>query len=150
MLKIYFGSDSIFMYGKISYVSEYFDGMYEQSWLSSNWGRQIIKEIDNSDYIDGEYIKSPVLGGISPRDLSSGCKALLILLNEDDVIVSGDRMGDNCFPLLLELAKERDLIITLAHWVTMKDFEPFEILDMRTDKILRTALEFADAYIDAE
>ncbi len=45
--------------------------------------KQIIHEIDDSTYVTGEYIESPVFGAISPKDLSTGCKAVLILLNEE-------------------------------------------------------------------
>ena len=90
----------------------------------------------------------PILGGISPRDLSTGCKALLILLNEPETIVSGDRMGDNCYPLLLEMAKEKDYTITLAHWVNLKEYEPLDIYDIPTNQKITTALEMMRCYAE--
>lgn len=133
------------MEGKISYVSQYFDAVYDSSWLSSDWAKRIIREIDKSEYISGEYIESPVLGGISPRDLSSGCKALLILLNEPEQIVSGDRMGDNCYPLLLEMAKEKDYTITLDHWVNLNKYEPLNIINAETGELIKTAIDMLEA-----
>lgn len=148
MLKIYFGSKYIFMENKISEVSQYFDAVYDSTWLSSEWAKRIIKEIDKSEYISGEYIESPVFGGISPRDLSTGCKALLILLNEPDKIISGDRMGDNCYPLLLEMSKDKDYTITLAHWVNLSEYEPLNILNAETGEILTKAIELMSARIN--
>lgn len=147
MLKIIFGEQGLNLEERIEYVSDYFDAQYEQDWLSSDLARNIIREIDKSEYKDGEYIHSPVLGGISPRDLSSGCKALLIILNEPDTIVSGDRMGDNCYPILLDIAKDRDVTITLCHYVDLRKFEPLNILDVNTGSTIKTALEFMEAYI---
>ena len=138
------------MDGKISNVSDYFDAVYDSSWLSSDYAKRIIKEIDKSEYIDGEYIQSPVLGGMSPRDLSSGCKALLILLNEPDKIVSGDRMGDNCYPLLLEMSKTSDYTITLSHWPNLKVCEPFVMANARTGEKMSTYFEFIENYTKEE
>ncbi len=150
MLRTYLGSGYLFMEGKISYVTDYFDAVYGPEWFDSDWVKRIVREIDKSEYIDGEYIQSPVLGGISPRDLSSGCKALLILLNEPDKIVSGDRMGDNCYPLLFEMGKEMDLTIALSHWPELGNIEPFDIINARTGKHMHTELEFMDEYIAEE
>ena len=146
MLKVFLGSNYIFMKDKISMVSEYFNAMYDSSWLSSKMARKIIREVDKSEYIDGEYIQSPVYGGISPRDLSSGCKALLILLNEPDKIVSGDRLGDNCFPLLFEMAKDKDYTITLAHWFDFDRVGSFAMVNARTGDVIDTPLEFMKQY----
>ena len=147
MLKIIFGVKGLELPDRIAYVSDYFNAMYDKTWLSSDMARRIIKEVDDSDYIDGEYIQSPILGGMSPRDLSTGCKALLILLNEPDVIVSGDRMGDNCYPLLLEMAKMRDITITLCHFVELEEYEPLNIQNVITGEKITTSLELMEALI---
>ena len=146
MLNVYMGSNFLFMDDKISYVSEYFDAVYDASWFKSDMAKKIIKAIDKSDYIDGEYIKSPVFGGISPRDLSTGCKALLILLNEPDKIVSGDRMGDNCYPMLFEMAKTHDYTITLCHFIDFTSIEPIQLKNARTGKVLNSTKEFMFEY----
>lgn len=146
MLKVYLGQKYLFMNEKISMVSDYFDAVYDSSWFDSDMAKKIIRETDKSEYIEGEFIRSPVLGGISPRDLSTGCKALLILLNEPERIVSGDRMGDNCYPILLEMAKERDYTITLAHWPDLTKCEPFEIVNAVNGKKMTTMLELMKEY----
>lgn len=140
------GSNYLFMDNKISYVSDYFDAVYDSSWFQSDMARKIIETIDRSKYVDGEYIQSPTLGGISPRDLSTGCKALLILLNEPDKIVSGDRMGDNCYPTLFEMSKDKDYTITLCHFIDFSNIEPFDIRNARTGNIVHTAKEFMFEY----
>ncbi len=147
MLKIIFGPKGLDWSNRVAYVSDYFDAQYEVSWLQSDMAKRIIKTIDDSEYVSGEFIQSPVLGGISPRDLSTGCKALLIILNEPDTIVSGDRMGDNCYPLLLEIAKNRDVTITLCHYVDLQKYEPLNILNVLTGERITTALGVMEAYV---
>ena len=147
MLNIYFGESSIFMDNKVSHVSEYFDAVYEQEWLDCEWSRRVIREIDKSTYVCGEYIESPVLGGISPRDLSSGCKALILANFMPELLISGDRMGDNCYPLLLELAEEKDLYITLCHLIDFRKFEPFKVRNAVTGDIITEPIKILDALL---
>lgn len=148
MLRIIFGSQGLDWPNRVAYVSDYFDAQYDSSWFQSRMAKRIIKEIDDSEYISGEYIQSPILGGMSPRDLSTGCKALLILLNEPDTIVSGDRMGDNCYPILLEISKSCDVTITLSHYVDLQKYEPLDIFNVVTGKHITTALGMMEAHID--
>lgn len=121
---------------RIGKVSEYFDLEYEVEWFDSPMARKIIKTIDKSEYISGHYIESPVLGGISPEQLSTGCKSLLLLLNRPELIVAGERMGDNCYPILFEMAETADYTITLNHFVPFK--EPFSFRVLNDNSIVTT------------
>lgn len=56
----------------------------------------MIKDVDDSDVLSGECIKSPVLGQIPPECLSGGVKTLLLMLNEPDKIFNAFVCGDNC------------------------------------------------------
>lgn len=127
-------------------VSGYFGAQYESSWFNSKLAKEIIKSIDNSDYIDGEYLKSPVLGSISPRDLSSGCKGVLLLLNEANIVVRGERFGDNCAKWILKVAEIKDITITINH--VLKFPEPFKIRCLNTDKILTSYKDYINELVD--
>lgn len=99
---------------RISNVRGYFDTSYEPEWFDDEFVRKIIKVIDNTTVVSGINLYNDVLLGISPESLSSGSKALIILF-EEDYIVNGDRLGDNCIGLLLEIAKRKDITITTSH-----------------------------------
>ena len=99
---------------RISNVRDYFDTSYEPEWFDDEFVRKIIKDIDNTTVVSGINLYNEVLLGISPESLSSGSKALIILF-EEDYIVNGDRLGDNCIELLLEIAKQKDITITTSH-----------------------------------
>jgi len=94
----------------------YFEDVYEQDWLDSDLAKEMIKDIDKSEYIGGECIKSPVLGMIPPSMLSGGCKGCLLLLNEPEHLVCGDSFGDNCFPWLSKIGEKHDITVTLHHF----------------------------------
>ena len=104
----------------------WFNEEYDASWMESELAREIVKGVDLTEYIDGDYFKSPVFGGIPARSLSTGCKALLVLLNIDDIVMSGERMGDNCLEYVLKIAEIKDIWISMHHWMPFP--EPFNIM----------------------
>lgn len=121
MLYITLGFD---IKGKISHPKGYFEENYTVDWLNNPLAKEIIKGIDKSEHIQDHIIVSPVLGGISPTMLSTGCKGTLILLNEPSgTLVSGERFGDNCFPWLSRIGEEKDIYITLHHYIEDEDME---------------------------
>ena len=66
MLKIWFGK----MSDNPNYVystSLYFNYNYEDAWITSDFGRAVIKDIDRSDVVAEGVINSPVLGHIPPE-----------------------------------------------------------------------------------
>lgn len=145
MLRVIFWEKGLQAEGRVAYVSEYFNSVYTKKWLNNDLAKQIIKDIDRTDHIQDEFLMSPVLGGISPRDLSSGCKALLLLLNRPSVIVSGERMGDNCVVWLLEIGRMQDITITLHH--CMKFPEKFQIWSVNSEKIIEDQQEYLEELI---
>ena len=147
MLNIYFGTKHVFKENVIRNVSDYFDAEYDKTWLESDKASYIMCTIDGAKYLGDECVQLKDGTLISPRDLSTGCKALLLLLNVPRIIVSGDRMGDNCLRQALFLAHEMDITITLCHWVDFRKLTPFQIYDMNSGTILRTPELAMEAFI---
>lgn len=90
----------------ITQVSEFFDLFKKKEWFEDEFVRKVIKGIDKSEVIKGEYIESPVFGGMPPQYLSSGSKALILMKMQPDLVVYATRCGNNCAPYLIELATE--------------------------------------------
>lgn len=126
MLKVYFGE----MQDSIYNTEIYFGNVYENHWITSQIAKEIIKDIDKSDVIDAECIKSPVLGQISPLKLSGGTKTLLLIINEPAEVFNASTCGDNCAKWLLKLGKKKNVVINLRHIMDFgnNDFE-IEILN---------------------
>lgn len=85
MLKIWY-------YRGIDYIKDapgYFDNVYEDEWLEDPFVKEMIRDVDNSSVISAHIIESPVLGAITPKELSGGVKVLIAdsaafgALNED-------------------------------------------------------------------
>jgi len=132
---------------KLSEVAMYFDEAYEKWWLESDIAKEIIKDVDSSEYIGGECIMSPVFGMISPRDLSTGCKACLVLLNEPEHIVSGERFGDNCFKWLSKIGEQQDITITLSHFIDDYDI-PIDAVVLNDNRHIASVEELNNAILE--
>ncbi len=105
----------------------YFKNTYEPEWIESELAKRIIKDVDDSDVLSGECIKSPVLGQIPPERLSGGVKTLLLMLNEPDKIFNASTCGDNCAKWILEIGKQKDLTINLRHMMSFGQDTEFGI-----------------------
>lgn len=81
-------------------IDYYFNTHKNKDWSNDS------KEIDNTIAVKDEYLESPIFGGMAPERLSTGTKAL-ILMYETDEIVFATRCGDNCAPIILDIAKKK-------------------------------------------
>ncbi len=136
--------------GYVSRVSNFFDNDFEPEWFQDEFVRRILKEIDNS-VVAGEglgvNIYNETLGNIPPQNLSSGCKALILLYEYgEDIKINGDRLGDNCIGLLLEIAETKDITISLGHIPPFP--EKFHAVIVNNGKRISKRKEFTSEYID--
>lgn len=127
----------------ISRVDQYFDNNYEPEWFQDAFVRRIIQEIDHSQVV-GEglsvNIYNEVLGNIPPQNLSTGGKSLILLYAEQEIKTDGDRLGDNCIGMLLEIADKKDIFISLSHVPPFPD--EFEAVILNNGKKINTIQEF--------
>ena len=139
MLNIYFGN----MENAIYDPSMYFRNQYDEKWIIDDISKRIIKEIDNSKVIDKKVIESPVLGSITPNDLSGGAKTLILIAHDKKNIFNATTCGENCAKLLLELAKNKDITINLRY---IMDFgkDEFKIKVKNSGKIVNNMNELLD------
>lgn len=94
----------------------YFINQYEDSWLETDLAKKMIKDVDKSEVVGPYLIQSPVLGPISPRELSGGVKTLLLLaFDKSGKVFNATACGDNCAKWILEIAKKKDLTISLHY-----------------------------------
>ena len=102
-------------FGELDNVKYTGDGWFENQlgceYLETEFSKSVIKRIDKSEVYDRNLIISPVLGGIPPERLSGGSKAI-ICIKYTDWIFSITAMGENCYPILAEIAKEKDILMT--------------------------------------
>ena len=136
MLNIYFGD----MPQEIYNTAVYFKNTYEDSWITDELSREMILDIDKSKVIGARIIDSPVLGAITPRELSGGVKTLILIDHVSDKIFNASTCGDNCAKWLLKMGEEKDITINLRH---LMDFgnQKFQIHILNTDQVVHSMEE---------
>lgn len=136
MLNIYFGDMPQAIYN----TAVYFKNTYEDDWITDELSREMIKDIDHSTVIAPRIIDSPVLGAITPRELSGGVKTLILIAHVPDKIFNASTCGDNCAKWLLKMGEKKDITINLRH---LMDFGSgkFDIHILNTDQIVHSMEE---------
>lgn len=122
MLSIFFGEMDEAAYGP-----SWFTYNYMPEWLKDPFVQEMILGVDNSRYIDGLVIDSPVLGPIPPERLSGGVKTLIMIYEQPDMVFDATSCGQNCAYWLLEIGKRKDVRVNLNYLMTFEAFSPFEI-----------------------
>lgn len=131
MLRVWFGDGKETIYN----TSMYFNNRYEKKWLLEDFSKKIIKDIDNSEVVDFDTIKSPVLGNIHPEDLSGGVKTIILMKHFPGIYFNGSNCGNNCSKWILELGNEQNCCMTLYHTMDFGAGE-FEIRVMNKDGLI--------------
>ena len=107
-------------------VDTYFNYNYEDVWLDDELVKQMILDIDKSKVISANCIESPILGQITPRLLSGGVKALILMYKEPQLELWATACGDNCADWILQIAEKQDITIVLEHIMQFKrDFKGY-------------------------
>lgn len=138
MLNIFLGE----MENAIYHPPTYFDNMYEDEWITDPLSVEMIRDIDKSEVISAHLIESPVLGPISPRDLSGGVKTLMLMAFMDsDKVFNASACGDNCAKWILKIGQEKDLTINLKHIMNFGK-NSFEAKILNTGEVVHDMLDF--------
>ena len=73
MLSVFYGDMPEAIYNPVVF----FKNSYTDEWIMDELSIRMIRDVDKSEVIGPRVIDSPVLGGISPRELSGGVKTLM-------------------------------------------------------------------------
>ena len=139
MLKIIFGNYENAIYN----TSVYFKNTYQDEWITDELSVEMIKDVDQSVVVGPHMIESPVLGAISPRELSGGVKTLILIHKEKSKIFNASTCGDNCAKWLLKIGEMEDVVINLRHLMDFGNGE-FEIEVLNTHQIVKNMKELID------
>lgn len=139
MLNIYFGEMPEAIYN----TSLYFDNTYLDSWITDDFAKKIIKDVDKSEVISAKMVDSKALGAIPVTSLSGGTKTLLLIRNQPEKIFNASTCGNNCAKWILKIAKESrtDITINLRHIMDFGD-KSFEIRILNNDTVVHNMQEY--------
>lgn len=140
MLSVYFGDMPEAIYN----TATYFKNSYRSSWITDPYAVSIIKDVDRSDVVSENAIESPVLGSISPLQLSGGVKTLLLMRFDRKQIFNASTCGDNCAKWILDMAKDRKLVVNLYHVMDFgrEDFKiKLAVVALHREAVLRSQID---------
>lgn len=144
MLSVYLGDCDKEIYNPPAY----FINQYEDAWLETDLAKKMIMDVDKSEVIGPHLIQSPVLGPISPRELSGGVKTLLLLaFDESGKIFNATACGDNCAKWILKIAQDKDVTISLHHSMNFGTGE-YAIRILNNGLIVHNQEEWLDVVYD--
>ena len=118
MLTIRFGTQDEFLSTDKNYVKfpdARFNVEYNPEWMDDELVKDMVLDVDKTTVIKGSYLESPVLGPISPKQLSGGTKALILMYKMPQLFIRGGACGNNCSKWILEIAKRQDIRISLGY-----------------------------------
>lgn len=141
MLNIYFGEME-----NVKYGPTWFKYNYRPEWLKDPFVQAMIKGVDNSTYVDGLVIDSPVLGPIPPERLSGGLKTLIMIYEKAELVFNATSCGGNCAPWLLKIGKRKDVTVNLEYLMMFEP--PFEIMILNENRIVRDNEEYLAAAME--
>ena len=144
MLHVWLGDRT----GEVYNPSGYFINQCEDEWITAQLSREMIKDVDQSEVISERIIDSPVLGPITPRELSGGVQTLMLMAYDDSgKVFNASACGDNCAKWILKIAEKKELTVTLHH---IMDFGsgPFNIEIMNTKTVVHNRKEYVDIAVD--
>lgn len=136
MLNVYFGD----MPDAIYNTAVYFKNTYQDKWITNEYSRRMIEDVDRSEVVSESVIQSPVLGSITPLQLSGGVKTLMLIKFDRRHVFNASTCGDNCAKWILDMAKDRKVVINLYH---VMDFgsDSFRIRVLNSGKIAHNMAE---------
>ena len=113
----------------------FFKNSYSDDWITDELSKEMIRDVDKSEVIGPRIIDSPVLGGITPRELSGGVKTLICIYKRPDRVFNASACGDNCAKWLLEIGERQDITINLRHLMDFGEKE-FTVKVLNTDQMV--------------
>ena len=133
---MYFGN----MKEAVFNTAVFFKNVYEDQWITDDFDKQMIQDVDKSIVLDSGVIDSPVLGKIPPERLSGGVKTLILVYQMPDKVFNASACGDNCAKWLLKMAETEDRTVNLRHLMDFGSGE-FSLHILNTDQIVHSMEE---------
>ena len=87
-------------------------------------------------------IKNDIFGVFASTELSAGVKTLLLMHNLPRKVFNISNCGDNCSKYILELAKERDIKVTLHHAMDFGNEFEVKVINDNKRKVITDPIDF--------
>ena len=153
MLRIYTASERQFskMENFVYFPMSTFNVTFQDKWFQEPFGRRVLKEIERKNVDDADNVVDALLFKyrMRPREISTGSKNLFIC-KHFDLINRFAMMGENCHPILLELADEKDVSIGIETFARFADglVEEHPVYFVSIDEVVDSTDRFNTIMLD--
>lgn len=120
----------------IANPEDWFDNEFGEKYITGTMERDMIKDIDKCEVVSEHNVIHPLLGSMSPFDLSGTVKTLILVKNDPGHVFNGSFMGDLAAPWLLKIGEFCNRTVRFGYLPEFK--EPFKIRIDNNDKIVTT------------
>lgn len=131
----------------------YFNEFIDKHCIETDFGKRVVKECSDVKEVIN-YVNMVLPNGelISPNELSSGAKNLLIMMYDDEAVCDMEWCGNNCDHFIGEIAKAKDFTLQTTRWyVPFKNAEfPDGVRILNIDKVVYDIDEFLGAVVENE
>lgn len=134
--------------GEIYETARYFNALFEEEWMEHEIIKDIIKDVDESDMISNKLIQNDIWGTLSPKDLSSDTKTLILMLNFPDKIFNGSQCGDNWNKWLVKIGDMISPTIAVHHIHKFPDDMKFNIRILNDNSVVHNDKEYFNKYLE--
>ena len=146
MLRLIFGYPSDI----VRNVDSLFSREFKREWLFDNMCKDDITSIDKCKIDDSLFIYNDDDFLIGADDLSTGCKAVILLYKLNDIMIPLEFMGDNCFEMLAKISFIKDIRVCSAKPRRLFKHGFNEVFVVNTKKIITNGHDFLCEYVDIE
>lgn len=150
MLKVWVGNAVDDNDEYICTPSVFFNNTYKPEWILTDFTKAVVRDIDKSEVIDVDCVKSPIIGMIPITKIAGGTKTLIMMNFDDEHIYNASSCGDNCAKFIVDISNRKDLIIRLGHIMHFPEDLTFDGVVMNNGKEFHNHKEFVMAYLGAE
>ena len=124
----------------VEYGPSWFKYNYKPEWFKDPFVQEMVKGVDNSVFVDGIIIDSPVLGPIPPERLSGGLKTLIMIYKRPELIFDATSCGQNCAEWLIKIGKKVDVTVCLEYLMSFE--EPFEVMLENENRLINSKEDY--------
>lgn len=108
----------------INYIDSEFRKNVTLERLNDKYSEHIVETIDETKHEKDHVFNTAIRGSVSEEQLSTGCKACL-LMYWTDLEINATFCGDNCQEIIVDIANKKDVVIVLEYLMRMKDIGIF-------------------------
>lgn len=119
---------------------------FEDEWMLRDYTKRIVKELDNSEVLGNQAIKSPVLGIIPPDWLSATCKNVIMMSVGIEMVFASGFFANEANKLIEEISGRQDVHLYMNHMFNYTDAQVATLVDCG-NKVVKGNKEIQDNWI---